>query len=56
MSMIVIIPVALVLSVVPDVTVAFKLKVSFGSSILSSLIVKLTVALVLPAGIVNVPV
>ena len=53
-SVIVAVPVALVLLVLPEVTVPLNVKVSFGSLMASVLVGTLTVTLVCPAGMVTV--
>ena len=54
LSVIVAVPVAVVLLVLPEVTVASKVKFSDGSSVESSIVGTLTVTLVCPAGMVTV--
>ena len=53
-SLIVPVPCGLVLAVLPEVTVPFSVIVSVGSLVVSSTVGTVTVALVLPAGIVTV--
>ena len=53
-SVMVAVPVALVLLVLPEVTVPLNVKVSLGSLMASVLVGTLTVTLVCPAGIVTV--
>ena len=53
-SLMVAVPVALVLLVLPEVTVPLNVKVSLGSLMASVLVGTLTVTLVCPAGIVTV--
>jgi len=54
LSLIVAVPIAVVLLVLPEVTVAFNVKLSDGSSMVSSVVGTLTVMLVCTAGIVTV--
>ena len=54
LSLMVAVPIAAVLLVLPEVTVPFKVKVSADSSILSSVVGTLTVTEVCPAGMVTV--
>ena len=54
LSVIVAVPVAVVLLVLPEVTVASNVKLSDGSSVASSVVGTLTVTLVCPAGMVTV--
>ena len=56
LSTIVLVPEAEVFNVLPEVTVPLNVKVSFNSSIESSMVGTLTVAVVCPAGIVTVTV
>ena len=54
LSVIVAVPTGVVLAVLPEVTVPFKVKFSTGSSVVSSVVGTLTVTLVAPAGMVTV--